>query len=794
MLEEVRACDIGQHSVTQLAGVKILSLDCFDTILWRKTAAPTDVFYGLANSPAYRRHGLTAQLRASAEMKARRTKYVETGRSEVNLTEIYRHALPCASVEAIGSLESAEIEAEIEYCHVYEPVYELIKAAKAAGMQVVVVSDTYLKQAQLQHLLFSIRPELESLIDQIFCSNEYGLSKAQGIWPAVLAKLSAQPVQIMHIGDNPLADLHPPRKYGLQSIHLVQFDREVEAMLEARVQAAVQALPQVRNTAPLPSLSHAQLAAFSAMPDPYINFGYRSLGPIMQSFADFIVAEVAQMELSGRKPKVGFLMRDGYLPSQCVEVVLGNALGASLNISRFTSIAASLSSKERIASVLADSIAPDTLDAVAKQLLLPQKLADRIVTAAKRVGDPVRSFCQQVLADDIVKFIIASGLKFRQRLVRHIQKRTGVQAGDTLVFVDLGYYGTAQNLLKDIVREELGANLVGRYLISAKQSSVEDERRGLVDPSWADARIAGALTGQYIATFEMLCTQNAPSTIDYTEDGEPVFASNSINPVQSDIVTKIQDGCLAYIGDTAVQTATVRTEYDYETASLSVVIDLARLLYFPTLSELECLAGFQFDVNLGTDKHLELFDMDAAQLELRRFGLAYMNASLDTLRTHYPAELRFVDMSLSCTLFAQNRYGFPINQANRAYRQESVLIHMLSASGGETVEAQAALTQDGYFAVFVPLKASCDVALNLGRNYKFVQIDAIRSVDDLKRPMLGEDLIVGADCQVDDISILENGLCEVGPNGMIMFNAATASKARCALVVFRPIVNRHNSN
>ena len=42
---EVRAAEFGQV-LDEFAGtVRTLSLDCFDTILFRQTAAPTDVFF-----------------------------------------------------------------------------------------------------------------------------------------------------------------------------------------------------------------------------------------------------------------------------------------------------------------------------------------------------------------------------------------------------------------------------------------------------------------------------------------------------------------------------------------------------------------------------------------------------------------------------------------------------------------------------------------------------------------------------------------------------------------------------
>src|SRR4051794_1925824 len=72
MDQSLRANALEAQWLSSFDGVKVLSLDCFDTLLWRKVAAPTDVFYALAASEPFRRVGLSAAMRISAEGQARR--------------------------------------------------------------------------------------------------------------------------------------------------------------------------------------------------------------------------------------------------------------------------------------------------------------------------------------------------------------------------------------------------------------------------------------------------------------------------------------------------------------------------------------------------------------------------------------------------------------------------------------------------------------------------------------------------------------------------------------------------
>ncbi|MEJ7805302.1 MAG: hypothetical protein WKG03_05205, partial [Telluria sp.] len=108
--------------------------------------------------------------------------------------------------------------------------------------------------------------------------------------------------------------------------------------------------------------------------------------------------------------------------------------------------------------------------------------------------------------------------------------------------------------------------------------------------------------------------------------------------------------CLRFIADTRATPAQFRPRPLDTEVSHSVAIDLARQLYFPTPLELDCMASFQFDFNLGTDKTIAMFDADAGLAAMRTEGFSYMNAGLDHKRTSYALELRTLDLSLSVLL------------------------------------------------------------------------------------------------------------------------------------------------
>ena len=784
MQHTLRANALDAGWIASFDDVKVLSLDCFDTLLWRKVGDPLDVFHALDKREPFVRAGLTAAMRVAAEQGARRRNWILHGSMEATLAEIYRQALPDAEPALVAELVEAELACEIEHCFVFQPTFELIRAAKARGIRVVVVSDTYFSSKELSRLLFAALPALDGLLDAVYTSSDFRLSKAAGIWSRLLPLWKVQPEQVLHLGDNAVSDLASPQQFGIRAVHLLHQDPDTSGLLRGREQAGLQLLPELRGEAPLPSLFHAQLAACREE-DPARRFGQVALGPIMQAFADFILREKARLAAAGKPVKLGFLLRDGWLPYRAVAALQGGdeAPGSLLNISRFTALAATLDSRDSIAALLVRMLGEESMAPLTRQLLLPPALAARILEQSAASHRPVATFAELVLKDETVKLVIEASQAFRRRLVEHVRRATGAQRGDTLLFVDLGYSGTAQNMLKDVLKEDLGVDVAGVYLLADHGAPVSGDRRGLIDADRVDPRIIRALTNKQIAALEMLCTSDAPSTVGYTEEGAPVFAGSALDDAQIAAVAAIQDGCLDFITQLRALDAPFRPKAVEDELARQAAIDLGRLLYFPTPSEIEVFASFQFDFNLGTDKHLALFDTGAGLADIRRKGLGYTKTTLDKTRTNYGMELRPLDLSLSTLLFAHERYGFGIDVAQVSYRQEPVQVLFRGAQQHFKETLLATSTYDGYFSLLFPVSPQRDVAVLFGADYSWLQIDSVHLLTETSEILLapGEDLLF------DQMAAQQNGLFELGPRGMMFVPGRPHYEGMACRVVFRPV-------
>lgn len=168
----------------------VLSLDCFDTLLWRRVEKPTEVFYSLQQRPTFRKLACNATLRMSMETQARKHKRIVDNSNEVSLEEIYRAGFTDVSATDLQALMQEELDEEKQACFAYAPIIRLIHAARDAGMRVIIVSDTYFSEGQLRELLSHCLPtDTMAEIDQIYCSSSFGVSKAAGLFQSVLARV-----------------------------------------------------------------------------------------------------------------------------------------------------------------------------------------------------------------------------------------------------------------------------------------------------------------------------------------------------------------------------------------------------------------------------------------------------------------------------------------------------------------------------------------------------------------------------------------------------------------------------
>ncbi|WP_294330254.1 HAD family hydrolase [uncultured Sphingomonas sp.] len=695
-------------------GIQLLSLDCFDTLLWRDTHAPGDIFQALPGT-----NGLQRQW---AELRARQAAIVQHLRKEVTIGEIYRQLLPNGSKEAVKAGVQAELDAEARHCFAFPPTVALMQEAKKRGLGIILVSDTYLDPDQLRGLIVrAAGDEVAALIDRIFCSSTYGRSKSEGLYEDVLKALKCAPGKILHIGDNPIADVRGVAPFGVQTLHLKQFTETTEQRL--RLEASIGAMlnPTVPGTIAAQQPHRATIAAGEPqIEDAAEALGYTVIGPVFHAFERWLEREAATLQAAhGGTVHWLFLMRDGYLPMRFHAHAGSDTPGHPVEISRFTATAASFTTEAAVRRYLEFEVGHE-VEKLANQLLSPAEA--KIVLKqlpAQRGRTP--AFLREVYKPQRMKQILKAGRDASDRLIAHVRAAADPQPGDTLMLVDLGYNGSVQNEVDALLRARLNVHVAGRYLLLREQFQTGLDKKGLLDETQFEPRTLEALSTN-VAVFEQICAASQGSTVGYRDDGTPIRKQDSIKERQSAIRERIQAGALRFQQATAAASIRANPTDDlplWRSAAASV---LGRMMFLPMAHELAVLTDFEHDLNQGVDDTVALFDPAVASRGLRQRGLFYLRGAE---RMYLPAELHGEGLPVKLALLAQKRFGLPIKYAD--FVDSTIALPLIVADGvhASTGAVTATPTHDGYYMAPIPIEdCRFSVGIQFGQLFDWVQIES----------------------------------------------------------------------
>ncbi len=774
--------------------LRVLSLDCWDTLIWRNVHAPHGVFSDLLDCSS------AASLRGVAEDAARKRARVRQDRAEITLDEIYELMMPTADAETRAAASAAELDAEARHAFAFKPTVDLIRDARRRGLKVIVVSDMYMSSAQLSALIAAVAgQEVLDLIDRVFCSADHGVTKSSGLFPIVLKQLGVRPFEVLHLGDNLKADFESPRDLGLFALHLEQFDDEAAARI--RMEAAVSVMIEDAGDERFPTLQPHRAAVAAMLPrleDPAARFGYAVMGPVLTGFAHWLAREADRLRARSRgEVRYVFLLRDGHLPRRVYEAIAqaGGPPVSSIELSRFTAAAASMTSEEAIFRYLDAEVADTRLDVIAKQLLFPASEIEDLVRPPAS-GSKIKAFLHKVRKPGTLARIVERSKAFADRLAAYVARETGARPGDTLVLIDLGYAGTVQRLAEPALRERLGVDVAGLYLIDRPLEATGADKRGFLDLRHYDFRTLNALCTN-VAVLEQLCTVAQGSVIDYTAEGGVTRSELGVKGRQSAVRETIAEASLLYAATADDAFERPPASLDDDAVRRAAAACLARLMFLPTAGEIEVLRGFEHDVNLGAQDMLKLFDADSAGEGLRRSGLAYLK---NTDRMFLPAELRAHGLPLNLTLLTHRRFGLEFRSADFLHRE--LTLPLMVAGGGDVqmTEITAHATHEGFYRAIVPI-GDCRYAVGamFGQLFEWVQIESMSfsPVEDweakagraLATPIPAEPVLEG-------MSAAAPGLyrCETEA-GFVMLPPPprTSDRMMALAIVFRPIAERRKA-
>jgi FMN phosphatase YigB (HAD superfamily) len=772
----IRAHEIATLLDRAPAGVEVLSLDCFDTLIWRATHSPADVFAAL-DVP-----GGAMGPRQWSESAARRTVFNRSGAGEIGLRDVYHHLLPRADDAAIDAAVATELAEEARHAVAFAPIVALMREARARGLRVILVSDMYLTEVQLRaHVAAAAGEDVLALVERVFVSHEHGRGKTDGLFEQVLSVMGVAPDAILHVGDNRAADHDAAFAHGLNAVHLQQFDDATETRLRHEANAAMLIDPAVRVTRPVFQPHRPQLALRTS-DDPAHVLGHDVLGPAMHAFAQWVRAEMDEMAARlGRPVRPLFVMRDGFLPAEVFDTLYPDAGAGRVELSRFVATRASLDTAQALDEYLAEWLHRLPLAVLTRQLML----FEHEVARALKLRDTEEgraAFARALRQPDLGRKLVKRAHAFGDKLLAHL-RTAGVGEGDAVMLVDIGYNGTVQNLLAPMLERRMGLTVAGRYLFLREGQLSGLDKRGMLDARSYETRTLHALAAS-VVVLEQLCNVPLGSTVDFTPDGAPMREAVDAKGHQRAVRETVQAGAIAYARAVGAGVLRAAASDDLAARTRAGAAALARLFFMPSADEVTLFDGFNYDPNMGSAMATRLFDADAAEAAMRRRGLAYLDEGACMYR---PGELQRHGLPAMLSMFASARLGLDWRGSDFAGSGGvEVPVVLLGASDGGVVDHLAWPTAQGWFRLVVPVGRFVP-GVQIGHLCEWVEVDeaAFISTDDLEQGRF--DRARAVQPITDGLEAMAPGLYRAAPTGLLVAPPPASDAAQVLTLVFRPI-------
>jgi len=611
----------------------LLSLDLFDTVVWRMVPAPRDVFFLVAHKlqAAGHLHDSSSpesfvKERASAEERARKKR-----RSfEVTLAEIYDE-FPLGYLNGIPPKQAAavELETEAEVVKVNPEMRGLIDHARAKGLSTAFVSDTYFTAEQIRKLVGID-------VDHLLVSSGEGLSKHQGLHRLLIERSGVAPGRILHVGNDYHADVEGPEVFGIERFWFRQWPEAYEDMIEGEMPATLSGRAEFLRSHDGGLTTLRGLTMFLSE-DEYERWGAGVLGPLVAGFGDWVTRKCHTLGIR----TVLCLMREGRVFKNTLDLLGGGLETHEFFASRYSARKAAIfdaDEQELMEFVFRPS--PQRRGVILSQLgLAPEDLGD-LDPEAMLSPRQTRDLVRRISADATLKRKVAGHCaRARAGLLAHLKSLVGDSPDDTMAVVDLGYKGTIQACLQKILdREGWGTRTRGLYMVTGGDVH-QTQATGAVVEGWL------AENGQPIAmahTFmrspeivEQSLMAPCGTTLGHAEDGTPVLDEFRAPAQQREQIAAVQRGMLSFVAEWQRHREAhgVGDMSHWKPVYQAMAI---RSVARPLPIELELFGRWVHDENFGSEDARQLAQVEGVdEWELAHMS-AHQFASLPASRLYWP--------------------------------------------------------------------------------------------------------------------------------------------------------------
>lgn len=617
-------------SITEQKGIKSMSFDIFDTVLFRLARIPTEIFAFMYDEnpeffPAYTDRYDFVNARQTAEKIAREKKEREEGHREVFLHEIYKELSTAYSNPDI--LMDLELRTEGKHISRNEEVFETICALKEKGLDLFLISDMYLNKTQIISLLQTADVDPD-MFTGIYVSCEYSKSKTIGtLFEVMLKKNSILAEQLLHVGDNYWGDVGSAKSFGIYTYHYDTISNgeyffpyfEIEnQMYRNEGGGRIQSLRLLA--------SRCIDAEHSSEEDSWYNIGANVMGPFLTYATEWILDEADRNKIRVIRP----LMREG----KVITKLLRNAaksrnLEYDINpiyVSRLSIFSAGF---DRITAPVIENIL-DTTNMKIQDAFEILGIPDLMDSFEKYGNEFLNNALLIVDNGENIKDKLLSYLQ-SERIMRIIQERnegssnllfnylTDSLSEDKAMTVDFGWRGSIQYEMDRCLERGKSNKKLLHLMYISKPDTINNVRHGteirgfLGNWGSADFEIK-AIFARFLELF-FYCEEG--TTIGYVKDGERVMPKTKLIPykdVQRQAMIALQNGIFNFQRIYLKEKERHPDLQKKNTIKQDVCDYMLRLCSYPTKKEAELIGKLEYDQNFGADVLTPIISYDELKL------------------------------------------------------------------------------------------------------------------------------------------------------------------------------------
>lgn len=497
-----------EHELKQLISeYDGISFDLFDTLIMRKTLEPADVF-DIVESRIQKK-GIQINhfkvMRREAELES-------NGGNIYKIYEILgRHTGLTKEQEQI--VLETELECEKSVLLPRHKMIEIFEYAKDIGKKVSIISNMYLPESILNGLLKKMHIEG---YDKIYVSCDYGISKENGLFGAYLQ--DRKDMKCLHIGDNFMADVRAPLRYGIDSYGI----KSALDMMKISNFANILSWADSCNEKNLLGLTVAELfndpfALYDTGGVAHLN-NFEKVGKIFAApLATIYMLElISYLEKNPKYQKVIFGARDEFIFFKLYNKFRGKFKrnhelpeAVYLLVSRKLCIRASIETEDDIyrLKIHGDIKRPESA------------LIDIMGISEEQVAPYDKDSCVDIM-DYYITYkdsILKKSEIVRERYVEYL-KESGLDLKQKYLFCDFISQGTVQYSLNKIFSQSMDGFFLCKYI---GQSPFPIHSDSIYIDKWQ----GGSILFEKHCFLETIFSSADPSVEDVDERGMPVFSA-----------------------------------------------------------------------------------------------------------------------------------------------------------------------------------------------------------------------------------------------------------------------------